>query len=201
MPKGPVAAVILLALGLGPALAQAPAGGAFLTEAPNTLPLSKIRGLGVIGLDHTRVGSIDEVLIGRDGRVESVVIGVGGFLGLGEKRVAVPFNQVLWNTGEVKPTDGPRASTAPNAAGSAAETPPPRPERMPGAQVSNEVLATTAENRSGAVTPATGPAAPASPAPDAATVPVVAAGGSLTQAQVRMTRADLDQAPAFEMRR
>ena len=106
-----------------PALAQqAPPAGEFLTQAPGALRISEIRGLGVIGLDHVKVGSIEDVVLGPDGRATAVVIGVGGFLGIGEKKVALPFDQVVWNT-KAKPTDGPRGSTAPNQAGARADRP------------------------------------------------------------------------------
>jgi hypothetical protein len=38
------------------------------------------------------LGEIMDVLVDRDGKVTALIIGVGGFLGLGEKDVAVPFN-------------------------------------------------------------------------------------------------------------
>ncbi len=39
-----------------------------------------------------------DVLVDRDGKVTALVVGVGGFLGLGEKDVAVPFNSVRATT-------------------------------------------------------------------------------------------------------
>jgi hypothetical protein len=39
-----------------------------------------------------KIGEIMDVLVDRDGKVTALIIGVGGFLGLGEKDVAVPFN-------------------------------------------------------------------------------------------------------------
>lgn len=41
------------------------------------------------------VGDINDVLIGSDGRVAAVIVGVGGFLGMGEKDVALPFDQLV----------------------------------------------------------------------------------------------------------
>ena len=35
-----------------------------------------------------------DVLLGKDGKVETLIVGVGGFLGAGEKDVAVPFHAV-----------------------------------------------------------------------------------------------------------
>jgi sporulation protein YlmC with PRC-barrel domain len=44
--------------------------------------------------DWDDVGEINEVILGRDGAVKAVVLGVGGFLGIGEKNVAIPMNDV-----------------------------------------------------------------------------------------------------------
>jgi PRC-barrel domain protein len=41
-----------------------------------------------------KIGDINEVLIDNSGSVHAVVIGVGGFLGVGEKDVAVPFKSL-----------------------------------------------------------------------------------------------------------
>lgn len=42
------------------------------------------------------VGSVDDLLIGNNGAVDSVIVSVGGFLGIGEKDVAIPYNTVKW---------------------------------------------------------------------------------------------------------
>jgi sporulation protein YlmC with PRC-barrel domain len=41
-----------------------------------------------------KIGEVADVLVSDDGRVEALIIGVGGFLGAGEKDVAVPFSAV-----------------------------------------------------------------------------------------------------------
>ena len=41
-----------------------------------------------------KIGSVDELVLNPDGKVADVVIGVGGFLGAGEKRVAVPMAEL-----------------------------------------------------------------------------------------------------------
>ena len=53
---------------------------------------SKLVGATVYGADNTKIGDVNDVLIGSDGNVRAVVVGVGGFLGVGEKDVAIPFN-------------------------------------------------------------------------------------------------------------
>ncbi|MEP9350034.1 PRC-barrel domain-containing protein [Xanthobacter sp. KR7-225] len=55
---------------------------------------SDLIGMSVRGSANESLGEINDVVVARDGRVIGAVIGVGGFLGIGEKDVAVPFQQV-----------------------------------------------------------------------------------------------------------
>lgn len=48
------------------------------------------------GEEAKKVGDINDVLMSSDGKAEAVVIGVGGFLGVGEKDVAVQFDRLHW---------------------------------------------------------------------------------------------------------
>jgi sporulation protein YlmC with PRC-barrel domain len=43
---------------------------------------------------NTKIGEIMDVLVGQDGQVSALIVGVGGFLGAGEKDVAVSFNTI-----------------------------------------------------------------------------------------------------------
>jgi sporulation protein YlmC with PRC-barrel domain len=43
---------------------------------------------------ESKIGKIDDVLVDKSGKVTGLVVGVGGFLGAGEKDVIVPFNAV-----------------------------------------------------------------------------------------------------------
>ena len=43
---------------------------------------------------NSKIGEIKDVLLSQDGNVSALITGVGGFLGMGEKDVAVPFNAV-----------------------------------------------------------------------------------------------------------
>ena len=47
-----------------------------------------------------KIGEIMDVLVDRDGKVTALIVGVGGFLGMGEKDVAVPFNSVRAHQGQ-----------------------------------------------------------------------------------------------------
>lgn len=44
--------------------------------------------------DAERIGEIDDAIVGQDGRINAVILGVGGFLGIGEKDVAVNFSRL-----------------------------------------------------------------------------------------------------------
>jgi len=55
---------------------------------------SKMVGLNVYNDSNESVGSINDLLTDKSGNIKGVVIGVGGFLGVGEHLVAVPFDQV-----------------------------------------------------------------------------------------------------------
>jgi sporulation protein YlmC with PRC-barrel domain len=44
--------------------------------------------------NDNKIGEIEDVLVDRSGKATGLIIGVGGFLGAGEKDVAVPFNAV-----------------------------------------------------------------------------------------------------------
>jgi sporulation protein YlmC with PRC-barrel domain len=72
---------------------------------------SKLVGVNVVGADQKTIGAIRDVLIDHDGNAQAVVIGVGGFLGIGSKNVAVPFKTLQWRTegrtvAETAPTTG-----------------------------------------------------------------------------------------------
>ncbi len=43
---------------------------------------------------ETKIGEIDDVLLDKSGKISGLVLGVGGFLGVGEKDVIVPFEAV-----------------------------------------------------------------------------------------------------------
>jgi sporulation protein YlmC with PRC-barrel domain len=48
------------------------------------------------GDDAENIGSVNDVVIGSNGSIESVVIGVGGFLGIGEKNVTINYGDIKW---------------------------------------------------------------------------------------------------------
>jgi PRC-barrel domain len=55
---------------------------------------SKLIGATVYGPENASIGNVNDVLVANDGKINAVVIGVGGFLGVGEKDVAVSFDSL-----------------------------------------------------------------------------------------------------------
>jgi hypothetical protein len=70
--------------------------------AAETMPTTDVVQVGA-EKDWDDVGEINDVILGRDGQIKAVVLGVGGFLGMGEKNVAVPMQDVKF----VRNGDGP----------------------------------------------------------------------------------------------
>src|SRR5690349_18091488 len=73
--------------------AAAPDGRGLGKSAEHSEPLrvTNLLGATVLDPDHEVVGVINDLLLDAQGHTRTAVIGLGGFLGLGEKDVAVPF--------------------------------------------------------------------------------------------------------------
>jgi sporulation protein YlmC with PRC-barrel domain len=71
---------------------------------------SKVVGLNVYNEKNENVGSINDLLMDKSGSIKAAVISVGGFLGMGARLVAIPFDKVKFSTEPVASTT---ASTAP----------------------------------------------------------------------------------------
>jgi hypothetical protein len=203
--RAPLRALLPLAplLAAAPALAQQPAlpaanpAAEFLSRPePGSLRASKLVGIKVIGMDHVRVGEIEDVLLTEDGRVRAVVIGVGGFLGIGQKAVAVPFDKLAWNTGSAA-AGAPPSHTTPERAPSDAAAQTAGPTTMPGATVTDQALAAVPARRSGTVDDATGSVAAPDQPRGRATV-LATRDGTVAEAEVRLTKAQLLAAPEFK---
>ena len=62
----------------------------FVTEqATDQWLASKFKGTDVIGSNNEKIGDVSDILFDTDGRILAYVIGVGGFLGIGAKDVAL----------------------------------------------------------------------------------------------------------------
>ncbi len=75
------------------ALAQQPAG--LLTSIPaNTQTVTDWYKQNVYDPQQQKIGEIEDLLLNQSGQIEAAMVGVGGFLGAGEKDVAVTFNAI-----------------------------------------------------------------------------------------------------------
>ena len=68
----------------------APTAGVF----PMANDAKNMIGKDVYGANGNKVGEVNNLLVGADGRVHAAVVEFGGFLGIGENKVAVPWDQL-----------------------------------------------------------------------------------------------------------
>jgi sporulation protein YlmC with PRC-barrel domain len=97
----------LLALIAMPAHAQAPAptppsaAPAAQTPRPSQVDVQRLIGRTVRNLQDETIGDVNSVILGREGTVSAVIVGVGGFLGIGEREVAIRWQDLqINNNGE-----------------------------------------------------------------------------------------------------
>ena len=72
----------------------------------------KLAGVDVYNEANEKIGDINDVILDKSGKAEKVILGVGGFLGMGEHYVAVPFEKIKWVNEPVRSTTASK-STAP----------------------------------------------------------------------------------------
>jgi sporulation protein YlmC with PRC-barrel domain len=62
------------------------------SQKPDQWLASKFKGTDVVGNDNEKIGDVSDILFDKSGKVEAFIVGVGGFLGIGSKDVAIPPN-------------------------------------------------------------------------------------------------------------
>jgi putative membrane protein len=72
---------------------------------PEHMLASDLLDTNIYGTNGEDIGEVDDVVIGPDGRVVAVVVGVGGFLGIGQKDVAIPFSALEISAAEGQQAD------------------------------------------------------------------------------------------------
>lgn len=74
---------------------KAPVPGQILVQDANTILAKDLIGQTVYAPDKAKIGSISDLILSKDAKaVEGFVIGVGGFLGIGEKSVALKMDRL-----------------------------------------------------------------------------------------------------------
>jgi sporulation protein YlmC with PRC-barrel domain len=66
-------------------------GGVIVMQSPQHLLVNDLIGVNVIGADDASIGSVKDLVLDAEHRVVGVIVGVGGFLGIGTKNVALPM--------------------------------------------------------------------------------------------------------------
>src|SRR5947207_3711550 len=103
------------------------AGTALAQSGSGQWRSSKLIGVNVYNDSNEKLGSIDELIMDKQGKVTKIIIGVGGFLGVGQRDIAVNFDQLKFTD---QPLPSNTASTSPPGGGSstvgAAPAPAPR---------------------------------------------------------------------------
>ena len=81
--------------------AEAPAATTAGAPAPKPIPEQaehQVRAQSLLGVDVSNgqdtIGKVSDLVVTDDGRVDAIVVGVGGFLGIGEKRVALAWDSI-----------------------------------------------------------------------------------------------------------
>ena len=111
------------------AFAQTPAAAA---EGTSMAPMSssslqgdwrtsKVVGLSVYNDNNESIGSINDLLTDSSGNIKAVVLGVGGFLGVGAHLVAVPYDKIKFVNEPIAYTG---VAGSPNGAGNRPASPP-----------------------------------------------------------------------------
>ena len=78
-----------------------PADGHITSQATNTVLGTDLIGKTAYGSDQKKVGTINDVIMKQDGSgIEGVIIGIGGFLGLGEHNVALKMDKFSFRPSE-----------------------------------------------------------------------------------------------------
>ncbi|MCA1416019.1 PRC-barrel domain-containing protein [Bradyrhizobium sp. NBAIM20] len=102
--------------------AQTGAAGPNVSEGQGNWPASKLIGTMVYNDKNEVIGEIEDLIADKSGAIKSAVLGVGGFLGMNERLVAVDFNKVRFSNEPIS-----RVATSNSTTGSAETTAGSRP--------------------------------------------------------------------------
>jgi sporulation protein YlmC with PRC-barrel domain len=63
---------------------------------------SKLVGLNVYNEKNEKIGDINDIILDKSGKVDNVILGVGGFLGMGTHYVSVSYDKLKWDEQPVR---------------------------------------------------------------------------------------------------
>ncbi|RXH41664.1 PRC-barrel domain-containing protein [Bradyrhizobium zhanjiangense] len=109
-----------------PADRAAPAATAQPADAKMALKgnwrASKLIGLNVYNEANEKLGDINELLVDKSGKINAVVIGIGGFLGMGEHDIAVSMDKLKFVEEPVRTSSTSTSTTSRDTTTGAAST-------------------------------------------------------------------------------
>ncbi len=105
-------------IALGLVISGLMAGTALAQSANGEWRASKVVGVYVYNDSNEKLGSIDELIMNKQGKIDKVIIGVGGFLGVGQRDIAVNFDQLKFTDQPVPSTTASTSSPAPSSTSS-----------------------------------------------------------------------------------
>jgi sporulation protein YlmC with PRC-barrel domain len=97
----------------------APAATSEKMTLKNNWRASKLMGLDVYNEANEKLGDINELILDKNGKINAVVIGVGGFLGMGEHDIAVTMDKLKFIEEPVRTTATAPATTTRETTGTA----------------------------------------------------------------------------------
>jgi sporulation protein YlmC with PRC-barrel domain len=156
--------------------------GQFMTQMQaNQMMASDLIGTRVVSANNESIGDINDVIVDRNGQAIAAVVGVGGFLGIGEKDVAIPFNSLEFASAQqASAMDNRNANSSNNNANAPATT---------GSTTSGATGTTANSNTNMGASSTTG-----------ATGSTASSGNNSNEPErvvLRMTKAELQAAPTF----
>jgi hypothetical protein len=98
MIKTLVASAAIGGLLMSGALAQSAAPGTgsepkfVASQSSDQWVFSKFKGTDVVGRNDEAIGSVNDMLFDKSGKIMGLMVGVGGFLGIGQKNVAIDMS-------------------------------------------------------------------------------------------------------------
>ncbi|MBM3606494.1 MAG: photosystem reaction center subunit H [Alphaproteobacteria bacterium] len=80
--------------GAGTGAAEITAREGYQPAPMEMLTAETVEGTEIYSADDQNIGQVSDLVLTADGQIEQVIVGVGGFLGMGERNIALPMDQV-----------------------------------------------------------------------------------------------------------
>ena len=108
------AALLACSLAAPAAMAQnttsSPSAAAAPVSASGQWRASKLMGVHIYNEQNEKIGDINDVILDSSGKIDGIIIGVGGFLGMGEHYVMMTMDKVKFSNETGKTTTGSTSS-------------------------------------------------------------------------------------------